>query len=100
MAKKTTHQKLLPDVQSLIFNIRGERVILDSDLARIYGVKTARLNQQGRRNRLRFPEDFVFQLTDEEYTGLMLQNATSIVSRGGRRQRRMRFHPPIFLGTD
>jgi hypothetical protein len=64
-----------------ILLVRGIGVVLDSELARIYGVKTARLNQQVRRNRLRFPEDFVFRLTDEEYTGLILQNATSNVSR-------------------
>ena len=54
-----------------------ERVILDSDLARLYGVTTARLNQQVKRNVERFPSDFMFQLTKEEYESLMLQIATS-----------------------
>ena len=48
--------------------IRGEKVILDSDLAEFYGVATKRLNEQVRRNRSRFPEDFVFQLTAAEKT--------------------------------
>jgi len=55
-------QKIAP----LIHEIRGERVILDSDLARIYGVTTKRLNEQVKRNSERFPEDFMFQLTSEE----------------------------------
>jgi hypothetical protein len=64
--------------------IRGEKVILDVDLARLYGVTTSRLNEQVRRNRQRFPEDFVFQLTAEESAILRSQIATS-KSRGGRR---------------
>ncbi|MFA6564621.1 MAG: ORF6N domain-containing protein [Verrucomicrobiia bacterium] len=53
-------------IESLISVVRGQKVILDSDLARIYGVKTKRLNEQVRRNPKRFPPDFVFQLTQEE----------------------------------
>jgi hypothetical protein len=53
-------------LESLIHEIRGEKVILDSDLARIYGVATKRLNEQVKRNFLRFPEDFCFKLTAEE----------------------------------
>lgn len=60
--------------------------MLDSDLANIYGVTTARLNQQVNRNQERFPEDFMFQLTKEEYESLMLQFATSKKGRGGRRK--------------
>ncbi len=84
--KKSGVVKSLVPSEPKILSIRGIRVVLDSELARIYGVTTARLNQQVRRNRLRFPEDFVFRLTDEEYADLMLQNATSNVSRGGRRK--------------
>jgi hypothetical protein len=73
-------------VESLIRVIRGQRVVLDADLARIYGVTTARLNQQVRRNLDRFPADFMFQLTTEELASLMLQNATSKPARGGRRK--------------
>ena len=60
--------------------------MLDSDLAALYGVTTARLNQQANRNLERFPEDFMFQLTNEEFKGLMLQIATSKKGRGGRRK--------------
>ncbi|MBI1804989.1 MAG: ORF6N domain-containing protein [Ignavibacteriae bacterium] len=67
--------------------VRGERVIIDNDLARIYGVSTARLNQQVKRNPRRFPADFMFSMTKEEYNRLMLQNATSKNNRrGGRRK--------------
>ena len=72
-------------IDSLIRTIRGQKVMLDSDLARLYGVKTKRLNEQVRRNRDRFPEDFVFQLTAEEASVLRSQIATSIGARGGRR---------------
>ena len=53
-------------IESLIFNIRGHRVIVASDLAFVYGVSTKRLNEQVKRNRERFPEDFMFQLKKEE----------------------------------
>jgi hypothetical protein len=64
-------------VESAIYLIRGQRVMLDSDLAAIYGVPTKRLNEQLRRNRHRFPEDFAFQLTAGEYRNLKSQIATS-----------------------
>jgi len=69
-----------------IYLIRGQRVMMDSDLARIYGVTTTRLNQQVNRNRKRFPEDFVFRLTRREFDNLMLQIATSSLGYGGRRK--------------
>jgi hypothetical protein len=56
----------LENVERTILTIRGHKVILDTDLARLYGVSTKRLNQQVRRNSNRFPEDFLFQLTAEE----------------------------------
>ncbi len=65
------------DVDRLIYSIRERRVMLDRDLAKIYGVSTARLNQQVHRNRARFPDDFMFQLTKEEMENWMLQIATS-----------------------
>lgn len=73
-------------IERRILVIRDCKVLLDSDLARIYGVTTARLNQQVRRNPDRFPEDFMFQLTHGEFTNLMLQTATSKRRRGGRRK--------------
>src|SRR2546423_5025569 len=79
-------------VESAIYLIRGQRVMLDSDLAAIYGVTTKRLNQQVRRNIHRFPEDFAFQLTAEEFAALRSQIATSSLrsqnatsNKGGRR---------------
>jgi len=70
-----------------ILLVRGEKVLLDSDLAALYGVATKRLNEQVRRNSSRFPSDFVFSLTDQEVARLRSQNATSNVQpgRGGRR---------------
>ncbi len=72
-------------VEDSIRTIRGQKVILDADLARIYGVETKNLNKALRRNALRFPEDFVFQLTPEEFAALRFQNGTSKGGRGGRR---------------
>jgi hypothetical protein len=78
----------IDNVESAIYLIRGQRVMLDSDLAEIYCVTTIRLNEQVRRNRNRFPEDFAFQLTPEEFTRLRSQIAISKKSgRGGRRYR-------------
>ena len=69
-----------------IMLVRGEKVILDSDLAELYGVETRRLNEQVRRNIDKFPEDFMFQLTKEEFDNLKSQIATSSSSWGGRRK--------------
>jgi phage regulator Rha-like protein len=85
MNPKHTRLEIEP-VEGLICFIRGQRVILDADLAKAYRVTTTRLNQQVRRNSDRFPEDFAFQLTAAEFAGLMLQSATSKKGRGGRRK--------------
>jgi len=69
--------------ENAIHLIRGQRVMLDSDLAGFYGTSTMRLNEQRRRNAKRFPKDFAFQLTREEFMTLISQNAIS--KRGGRR---------------
>ena len=69
---------------SKIYHIRGRKVMLDEDLAKMYGVETKRLNEQVKRNINRFPEDFMFQITTIEYENLMSQFATS--SWGGRRK--------------
>ena len=55
-----------PNIDSLIVEVRGQKVVLDSDLASIYGVPTSRLNEQVKRNARRFPQDFLFRLTAEE----------------------------------
>ena len=70
-----------------VFFIRGEKVMLDSDLARLYGVEARALNQAVARNRKRFPVDFMFQLTPGEYESLRSQIVTSKKGRGGRRFR-------------
>jgi hypothetical protein len=72
-------------IERMILLIRGQKVMLDSDLAELYGVTTKRLNEQVRRNLSRFPEDFVFQLTESESDLLRSQIATSKTGRGGRR---------------
>ena len=63
-------------IENKIFLIRGKRVMLDKDLAELYGVTTKRLNEQVKRNKYRFPEDFMFQLTKEEAHSLRSQFAT------------------------
>ena len=71
-------------IQSKIYNIRNKQVMLDSDLAIIYQVETRQLMQQVTRNIERFPRDFMFELTREEFENLISQNVTS--KRGGRRK--------------
>jgi hypothetical protein len=78
-------ERIEVETRRRIFTVRGQRVVLDSDLAEFYGVKTERLTQQVRRNLDRFPEDFAFELNADEYAALTLQNASSNIGRGGRR---------------
>lgn len=73
----------ISDVESRILTVRGRRVLLDSDLAALYGVEVKKLNQAVKRNLERFPEDFSFVLTRQELTILRSQDVTS--SWGGRR---------------
>lgn len=73
-------------VEAAILVLRGQKVIIDSDLAVLYGVETRRLNEQVRRNIERFPPDFVFQLTQREFGDLKSQFATSKLTWGGRRK--------------
>ena len=72
-------------IERRIYLIRGHKVMIDVDLAELYGVPTKALNQQVQRNRKRFPEDFMFQLTKEEAENLRSQFVTSKAGRGGRR---------------
>ena len=76
---------LAVSVDSRILVVRQQKVILDTDLAELYDVPVKRLNEQVKRNRERFPSDFMFQLTTEELESLRSQNATSKTGRGGRR---------------
>ena len=85
MAKQEL-QALLADQKILnrIYLIRGQKVMIDEDLADLYGVETRRLNEQVKRNLKRFPRDFMFTLTQKEFDNLKSQNATS--KWGGRRK--------------
>ncbi len=76
-------------IEKKIFLIRGQKVMIDRDIAEMYGVETKRLNEQVRRNIKRFPEDFMFQLSKEEFDNLKSQIATS--SWGGVRKRPLAF---------
>jgi hypothetical protein len=76
-------------VMNKIYLIRGQKVMLDKDLSELYGVETRRLNEQVRRNILRFPEDFMFQLSEQEFKNLKSQFATS--SWGGTRKTPLAF---------
>jgi hypothetical protein len=80
-----------PLIQSRIYLIRAQKVLLDSDLAALYEVETRTLNQAVRRNPGRFPEDFMFQLTLEEAKSLTSQIVISNAGRGGRR-----YQPYVF----
>ena len=91
------------DITSLIVTVRGKRVILDRDLAGLYGTTTKRLNEQVKRNRGRFPEDFMFQLTAKEWADLTSQIAMSKApsnrsqfATGSQRHRDPRFTPYAF----
>ena len=81
----------LIQIQNLIYEIRGCKVMLDSDLAKLYGVETFNLNKAVKRNLSRFPKDFMFQLTKDEYNSLIFQSGISNSKRGGRR-----FMPYVF----
>ena len=76
----------LDHIESLIYFFRGEKIMLDSDLAKLYEVETKILNRAVRRNIKRFPDDFMFQLTSVETSALRFQFGTS-KSKGGRRYR-------------
>jgi hypothetical protein len=84
---KSSNKLTTDQLGRLIHEIRGERVMLDSDLASIYGVETKALNRAVKRNRDRFPKDFVFQLTEDEWKDLRYQIGTSSLGHGGRRSR-------------
>ncbi len=76
-------------IDDMIHYVRGQQVMIDSDLALLYNVETKRLNESVKRNAKRFPESFCFQLTEDEYADLRSQIATSNTentsSKGGRR---------------
>ena len=77
MAKKTKAPVTIEQIDGMIHTIRGVRVMLDRDLAKIYGVPTFRFNEAIKRNRHRFPGDFAFQLTAKKFASLRSQAATT-----------------------
>ena len=82
-----TEQSLIPEerITSVILLLRGHKVMLDADLAVLYGVDTRELVQAVKRNSRRFPTDFMFQLTADEFARLRSQTVISKPGRGGRR---------------
>ena len=86
MAARKTNPVSVERITQAIVVLRGQRVLLDSDLAAIYGVTTGRLNEAVKRNIARSPEDFMFRLSAPEYGALISQIATSNPGRGGRRK--------------
>ena len=100
MATQTTNS-LIPDerIVDKIYLIRDQKVMLDRDLAKLYGVETKRLKEAVKRNLFRFPEDFMFELTENENSNLRLQIATS--SWGGSRYLPMAFteHGVLMLSS-
>ena len=75
----------LSKIEKMIYLIKGQKVMLDADLAELYEVKTKRLNEQVKRNLERFPEDFMFQLTEEEHISFMNSVDPDSEKWGGRR---------------
>ena len=88
---KMLMEKGVEVLAGLVRWVRGERVILDADLARLYGVETRALNRAVRRNAKRFPSDFMFMLVNEDVTNLKCQIGTSSLGWGGRRKPVMAF---------
>ena len=84
---KSSNKLTTDQLGRLIYEIRGERVMLDSDLASIYGVETKALNRTVKRNRDRFPKDFMFQISADEWQNLKYQIGTTSSGHGGRRRR-------------
>lgn len=99
--KRETSLAVIKGIEEKIYLIRGQRIMLDSDLAEVYQVETRVLNQAVKRNLNRFPEDFMFQLTEEETKSLTSQIVTSNKGRGGRRYLPYVFteHGAVMLAT-
>ena len=100
MANETTFAPVRR-IEDLIFLVRGQRVMLDSDLAKIYGVTTGQLNQAVKRNAGRFKDGFAFRLTPQEFAVLISQSVISKIGRGGRTKLPWVFteHGTLMLGN-
>jgi hypothetical protein len=90
-SKESDMEFPIEKIEALIYVIRGHRVMLDSDLAKLYGVETGALNRQVKRNLDRFPEDFMFQISEDEGDSLRCQIGISKHGKGGRR-----YQPLVF----
>ena len=101
MASNETTYAPIRRIEDLIFLARGQRVMLDSDLAKIYGVTTGQLNQAVKRNAGRFVDGFAFQLATQEFAALISQSVISKVGRGGRTKLPWVFteHGALMLGN-
>ena len=95
MAKRQVSLIPAERIERSILLIRGQKVLLDSDLASLYGVTTKRLNEQVKRNIERFPVDFMFQLNGEEHEALRSQIATLKAGRGQHRK----YRPYVFTAS-
>lgn len=84
--KQSVEIATVEHIESLVFTIRGQQVMLDSDLARLYGYEVRALNQQVKRNKERFPEDFMFQLTEDEVPS-SLRSQNVILNQEGNKRR-------------
>ena len=84
-----------PDITRLIHSVRDQRVILDADLARLYGVETFRFNEAVKRNLVRFPADFMFRLSKEEWNALQSLRSQTAILKTGRGQHR-KYLPCVF----
>lgn len=91
MLEKENSLTLIEPLDNKIYLVRGQKVMLDSDLAEVYGVETKMLNRAVKRNENRFPEDFMFQLTDEEIENMRFQIGTALAPK-----RNARFRPYVF----
>jgi hypothetical protein len=85
--------EVAPEVASLILTIRGHKVILDADLAKLYGVPTKALNQAVKRNPHRFPEEFMFQLSKEEADAILLSRSQNVTLKRGQN---IKYLPRVF----
>jgi hypothetical protein len=81
---RAMEKELLPAIENRIYTIRGQQVMLDSDLSAIFNVQVKRINEQVARNLSRFPTDFAFQLSSDEWRQLKSQIATSTNTKGGK----------------
>ena len=84
------------DIKNLIYTIRGKQVMLDSDLAKLYGYEVKRLNEQVRRNKERFPEDFIFQLSPEEIPISLKSQIATLNESGNKRGLHLKKYPYAF----